>query len=136
MDNPAGDLVGACHICGREIRAHFEPGFGSIVVIRAARTAAERHLRAHTAAERARAKLRNALYDNAVSILQHPRGSATTVRLWWRVTAAPAWAMHALRSPAPKGTTGGVLLLNTGRARGHDGPPCRGHQRPACHSRD
>ena len=43
MDNPAGDLVGACHICGREIRAHFEPGFGSIVVIRAARTAAERH---------------------------------------------------------------------------------------------
>jgi hypothetical protein len=61
MDNPAGEVVGACHICGRDIRAHFEPGLGSIDVIRAARAAAERHLRAHTAAERARAKLRNAL---------------------------------------------------------------------------
>ena len=61
MDDPAGEVVGTCHICGRDIRAHFEPGLGSIDVIRAARAAAERHLRAHTAAERARAKLRQAL---------------------------------------------------------------------------
>src|SRR5919199_5414732 len=49
------------YLLRRHVLEHLEPGLGSIDVIRAARAAAERHLRAHTAAERARAKLRNAL---------------------------------------------------------------------------
>ena len=62
MDDPAGEeLIGTCHICGREIRAVIDHQRSSVDMIRAARAAAERHLRAHSPAEQARAELRQAL---------------------------------------------------------------------------
>ena len=133
MDDPAGELVGACHICGREIRAHVEPGLGTIDVIRAARAAAERHLRAHTAAERARAKLRNALLylpaaqrrmlvrDVYTDLLrqwgdqdrrgsysiEEALGSVALHRLWQAVTACGAPDCRHLATTADRCAPGG-----------------------------
>jgi len=62
MSNPAGEeLIGTCYVCGGEIRATIDYDRGSVSVIRAARSAAERHLRTHSAAEHARAELRHQL---------------------------------------------------------------------------
>ena len=133
MDDPAAELVGACHICGREIRAHFEPGLGSIDVIRAARGAIEGHLRAHTAAERARAKLRNVLlYLPAVQrrmlvrdvytdllhqwgdqdrrgsySIEEALGSVALHRLWQAATACGAPDCRHLATTADRRAPGG-----------------------------
>ena len=133
MDDPAGERVGACHICGREIRAHFEPGSGSIDVIRTARAAAERHLRAHTAAEWARAKLRNALpylpaaqrralvrdiYTDLLHewgdrdrrgsySIEEALGSVAVHRLWQEANACGAPDCRHLATPADSRAPGG-----------------------------